>query len=237
MVWQRPLREWTFGLIRFPFTALRGVARALLNLPRLPALGQENEALRGQVLQQQLELAQLREGMRRLGQEASLRGVYASPQGVVADIISRSPNPTQHLVVLDRGTREGLTLQSVILDASGVVGRVVELHERPCLVELLTDPECRIAALVERWRETGLLVGQGTGWCKLVYLDSNSDIQEGDRIITAGLDGPFPKGLPLGIVSRVTRDEGLGTASALVVPFAQLKRIEEVLCLPAQRTP
>ncbi len=236
-VWQEPVRRWTLTAIRLPFMALKGALRALVTLPRLPALEREHAALRRQLLQQQLELAQLREGVRRVGREAELRGLYPGEQGVVADIIARSPNPTQHVIVLDRGADDGVTLQSIILDASGVVGRVVELHGRTAVVQLLTDPDCRIAALVERSRETGLLAGQGTGSCRLIYMNSDSDVQEGDRVVTAGLGGPFPKGLPLGVVGRVTRDQHLGTAWAVVRPTAQLPRIEEVLCLPAHATP
>jgi rod shape-determining protein MreC len=97
---------------------------------------------------------------------------------------------------------------------------------------LLTDPDSRVAGLVDRSRETGLLVGRAGGRCEFMYLDVDADIQDGDRIVTAGLGGPFPKGLFLGRVARVVRDELTGSARASVVPAARLGRLEEVLCLP-----
>jgi rod shape-determining protein MreC len=77
------------------------------------------------------------------------------------------------------------------------------------------------------------LIGQGHGFCEFTYLDVDSDIQEGDRIVTAGLGGSFPKGLLLGAVVKIVRDEQSGSAHALVKPAASLGRLEEVLCLPA----
>ena len=90
-----------------------------------------------------------------------------------------------------------------------------------------------MAALVERSRETGLVVGRGSGVCELIYLDQDADVQEGDRILTAGLGGTFPKGLVLGTVTRVVRDETSGSARAIVAPAAHLSRLEEVLCIPS----
>ena len=119
----------------------------------------------------------------------------------------------------------------MIVDETGVIGRVVDVQPATCLVMLLTDPDSRVAALVERSRETGLLVGQGSGRCAFTYVAADADLREGDRIVTAGLGGPFPKGLLLGTVAHLTRDELSGSATASVIPAARLNRLEEVLCL------
>ena len=70
----------------------------------------------------------------------------------------------------------------------------------------------------------------------MLYLDSNSNITEGDEIYTAGLGGPFPKGLLLGKVISVHRDEFLGTSRAVVRPAADMQRIEEVYCFAPANT-
>jgi rod shape-determining protein MreC len=108
---------------------------------------------------------------------------------------------------------------------------VIELHPATSLVLLLTDPESRVGGIVERSRETGLLVGKSRSQCEFIYLDVQADIQAGDRILTAGLGGPFPKGLLLGVVAEVIRDEVTGSARAIVNPSARLGKLEEVLCL------
>jgi rod shape-determining protein MreC len=207
----------------------------LITLPRLPSLAPENTELRAELMQRQVENAQLREALPPAEQaEALLAATPSQRRGIVARVIGRSTIPTQQTVLLDHGERHGLTVESVTLDASGLIGRVTELHPTTALVTLLTDPDSRIAGLVERSRETGLLVGRGRGRCEFIYLDAEAEIEEGDRIVTAGLGGPFPKGVLLGTVVRVVRDEQVGAAWASVEPAARLGRMEEVLCLPSK---
>ena len=227
-----PLRYLALLILRLPFTLVKGTVQVLITLPRLPGLTSENAALRDELVQRQVEANQLREVLRRSEQGQTLLGLIPSRQGLIASVIGRSTVPLQQTVLLDRGEYHGLSLDAVIVDASGLIGRAVEVHPATCLVLLLTDPESRVAGLVERSRETGLLVGKGWGQCEFIYLDADADIQEGDRVVTAGLGGPFPKGLLLGSVARVDRDELTGSASAVVTPAARLSRLEEVLCLP-----
>jgi len=222
-------------VLRFPFTFTTATVRVLLLLPHLPALQRQHDRLQAALIDREREIAKLRESLRQALQEQAIRQVVSATNGVTADVIGRSLIPTQHTVVLDRGERHGLSLDSVIMDAHGVIGRVAELQPVTCLVMLLTDPDSRIAGLVERSREAGLLVGSGAGQCSFVYLDADADIQAGDRIVTAGLGGPFSKGLPLGTVTRVFRDEQAGTTSASVLPAARPGRLEHVLCLPPSR--
>ena len=226
-----PLRRAALTALRLPLTAARTLLAILVALPRLPSLTQENASLRSAVIARELENTQLREELRQARQASALHGV-SSGRGVVAGVIGRSTIPTQHTVLLDQGAEGGLTLDTVIVDASGLIGRVMEVHPATALVMLLTDPDSRVAGLVERSRETGLVVGRGGGQCELIYLDVQADLQEGDRVVTAGLGGPFPKGLLLGTVVRVFRDEESGTARASVKPAAALSRLEDVLCLP-----
>jgi rod shape-determining protein MreC len=206
--------------------------QTILLLPRLPSLRAENARLRAELSRDQLEIAQLREQVRHDGRREALVKSAPAASGVVASVIARATVPTPQAVLLDKGQRDGLTLDTVILDGAGVIGRVAELQPMSALVLLLTDPETRVAALIERSRETGLLVGRGRGRCELIYLDADADVQEGDRVMTAGLKGSFPKGLLLGSVARVVRDETAGVSSAWVSPAARLGRLEEVLCLP-----
>ena len=182
----------------------------------------------------QLEAQRLRDAVRQAERSEALRQLAPPSQGLVASVVARSIIPTQQTVLLDQGSRHGVTRDSVIVSAEGVVGRVIELHPASCLVMLLTDPDSRVAALVERSRETGVLVGRGLATCELIYLDVDAELAEGDRVLTAGLGGAFPKGLLLGTVVRVMRDARAGTSTAWVRPAARLSRLEEVLCLTAQ---
>ena len=232
LIVHRPYRYAALTVLRLPFTVVKGGVGILVALPQLPTLSRENAALRSELMQRQLESAQLREALRQSQQAQTLLSAVHATESQVAAVIGRSTLPTQQLVLLDRGSHQGLTREGIIVDATGVIGRIIEVHPATSLVMLLTDPESRVAAIVERSRETGLLVGQGQGRGEFIYLDVHADIEEGDRVVTAGLGGPFPKGLLLGTVVKVMRDEQSGAASAWVSPAARLGRLEEVLCLP-----
>ena len=230
LVLHEPVRRSTLAVLRFPFAVATTGVQILVNVPRIPSLTRENASLRAELLQRQLALARLQE-MARHDEQA--KALSATPSaGVMADVIGRSMIPTQQTLLLNRGQRQGLALGAAVVHVSGVVGRITELHPTTALITLLTDPESRVAGLIERSRETGLLVGEGRGACTFLYLDADADIKEGDEIVTAGLGGPFPKGLLLGTVARVVKDEGAGTVWATVRPAARLGQVEEVLCLP-----
>jgi len=230
-IFQEPVRRSTLAFLRFPFALVKAAVSLIVVLPRLPSLTTDNNRLRAELIQSRADAARLREDLRHVRQSHAL--LEAAPvNGVVASVLSRSTIPTQHTVLLDHGTRHGVGLNSAVIDAEGVIGRVTELHPATCLVTLVTDADSRIAGLVERSRESGLLVGRGHGQCEFIYLDLHADIEVEDRILTAGFGGPLPKGLPLGTVTRVERDEASGTTRAIVRPAAHVGRLEEVVCLP-----
>lgn len=226
-------RTGLFAVLIAPLSLVHAAARVLMNLPLLPTLASEHADLRRRLMDQQLDYAQLVEMTRAQRKAQVLLTLTPTRPGIIAGVIGRSIVPTQHTILLNRGAQHGLTLDSVIVDEEGVIGRVVELQPGTCLVMLLTDPDSRVAGLVERSRESGLLVGIAAGRASFIYLEADADIQEGDRIVTADLGGPFPKGLLLGTVTRVARDELSGSATATVAPAARLGRLEEVLCLPS----
>jgi rod shape-determining protein MreC len=229
-VLQEPLRRSTLTVLRFPFTLIKAAVSLVITIPRLPSLAENYKTLRVEWIRQRAETARLREELRHFRESQALLQT-ASSQEIVATILSRSTIPTEQTVLLDKGMLQGVALETAVIDADGVVGRVTELHTTTSLVTLLTDPDSRIAGLVERSRESGLLVGRGHGHCEFIYLEAHADIEAQDRILTAGFGGPLPKGLLLGTVTHVVRDEAAGTARAVVRPAAHLGRLEEVLCV------
>ena len=228
-----PMRRQALMILRWPLTVTKGAVHALWLLPRLPSLTEDNSRLQAALMQREVEIAQWREQVRHDQHLRALSAAAGEVRGLVATVIGRSIVPTQQTALIDKGQRDGLALESAIVDASGVIGRLVEVHPTTALVILLTDADSRVAAMVERSRELGMLVGRPSGSCELIYLDVHADVQKDDRVITAGLGGSFPKGLLLGTVRDVVRDEVSGSARASVEPAARFSRLEEVLCLSA----
>ena len=227
----RPLRRTAYRILRWPLTLAETALSAVVWLPDVPALSRQQTEFRTAFAAQHVELIRLRDTVRQLTRANELKGQAPSAVGPVAAVIGRTIIPTQHVIILNRGARQGVTLQSLWLDVDGVVGRTIEAQPTTSLVMLLTDPDSRVAAMVERSRESGLLIGTGGSWCQLVYLDLEADVAVGDRVVTAGLGSVFPKGLTLGTVTKVVRRESESTTLAWVKPAVRLNRLEDIICL------
>jgi rod shape-determining protein MreC len=115
----------------------------------------------------------------------------------------------------------------------GLLGRVVSVTARTAKVLLLTDPNSGVDVLVQRTRARGIVSGSLESGTILKYVKRTEDIQEGDRLITSGVDGVFPKGLWVGTVVKV-RKQSLGLFQHVeVLPAVNFARAEEVLVVSA----
>jgi len=232
VVANRPLRRITLTIVRLPWTTIESAAQVAMRLPQLPGLAHENESLRIELAKRQVELSEAREALRRFSRLEQLEKDLGQAPSLVVSVIGRTLVPTQHVIMLDKGIKQGVKNGSVLVDARGLVGRVTESHPSASTAMLVTDPNSRIACLLERSRELGLLVGTGGSLCELIYLDIDADVEVNDLIVTAGLGGSLRKGLVVGTVARVIRNQEDGTTSAWVRPSANLRRLEELVCLP-----
>lgn len=234
----RPLRVVTFTILRAPLVVAQQAIGVFVSLPQLPTFRHEHARLQTELAARQLELAHLREALRRFTKTRALTeavqqaGLSLPARTVVVSVLARPLSPMDHTIVLDRGTQQGLALDGIVLDAQGVVGRVLQVFPRTSVAMLLTDPNSRIACLVERSREHGLLVGSGQRLAQVAYLDLDADVVAGDQVVTSGPGGMFPKGLPLGVVASVTRDERRARLNVSVRPAARLSQVEHLLYVP-----
>lgn len=187
--------------------------------------------LRAQLTARELELSRAQEALHRLTVSHELSQRYGSRPGLAVSVIGRDLLPTEHVLLLNRGARHGVQVDGVLVDAQGLVGRIIEVQPTTSVAMLLTDPDSRVAALIERSRELGLVVGRGGSSCRLLHLDADADIAVDDRVITAGVGGPFPQGLAIGTVVKVLRDERAAETVAWVRPAVKAGRLEELWCL------
>lgn len=191
----------------------------------------DNERLRQQIAtleQHSVRLTELEEENRRL---TGLLGFRARIDGVAysARVIGRDPLPWMRTLTLDRGERDGVRRGMAVLAPEGVVGQITQVSHTASRVLVLTDSNSGIDALVQRSRARGIVQGGVDAGCSMKYLRRAEDVSVGDRIITSGLDGIFPKGVVIGSVVEVElRDRGLLQA-AVIQPSAPLDQLEEVL--------
>jgi rod shape-determining protein MreC len=122
----------------------------------------------------------------------------------LANVIMRDPANWWRTVQIDLGSRDGLRENLPVLTAAGLVGRVSSVGLTRSQVILIGDPNCRVSALVENpARDTGVVSAGGlldTALVDLTYLSGNANLKPGQNVITSGLGGVFPKGIPIGQV-------------------------------------
>ncbi|MFQ5700675.1 MAG: rod shape-determining protein MreC [Acidobacteriota bacterium] len=189
-------------------------------------------ALRTEVARLSLRLSEL-DGARlqnaRLRSLLDLKEAIAAPS-VAATVIGNESVGLSRTIIVDRGSEDGIRPNMPVVATEGTVGRVWIVASHTAKVQLITDSDAGTAVLVQRTRVQGILLGRGSDSCSMEYVSRLDDVQEGDLIVTNGLDGIYPKGLPIGPVRRV--GEGPGVLWTIMVkPRVKFNRLEEVLIL------
>jgi rod shape-determining protein MreC len=149
---------------------------------------------------------------------------------VTAQVIGMESSPSSRTVTIDKGSDDGINKDMAVITAAGVVGKVHAFLPGTAKVILLTDPGSTLAVRVQRNREEGLLEGK-LARCALKYVSFYADIQEGDLLVTSGLDGIYPKGLPVARVVKVTKHEASAFQTVVAEPVVSFSRLEEALVL------
>jgi rod shape-determining protein MreC len=153
----------------------------------------------------------------------------------LANVVMRDPANWWRTIQIDLGSRDGIQTNQPVLVADGLVGRVSTVSYVSSQVVLIGDPNCRVSALVENTtHDMGVLTASGpldTSLVQLSYLESGANLKPGQNVVTSGLGGIFPKGIPIGkIVDAQTIEYGLAT-EARVKLNASLGALEQVWVL------
>jgi rod shape-determining protein MreC len=148
---------------------------------------------------------------------------------VAAAVVGRDATGLARTLTIDRGERDGVVKGAAVLAPAGVVGQVFLASAHAARVLLITDHNSGIDAVVQRTRARGIVEGTLTEGCGLKFVKRTEDLQTGDVVVTSGVDGIFPRGLPIGQLTSVDkRGQGL-FQYATVRPFVDFDRLVEVL--------
>lgn len=213
-------------------TASRGLGHAWKSYIWMHGLHEENMRLQEALRRLSLRDAALSQYE---AENRQLRALLAFKQSlpyeaVGARVVGRAPSFLSNVLYIDRGSDDGIRANTPVVLENGVLGRTVLVTRRHSQVQLITNADASLGALVERTRSPGVLSGSGTGMLDLNYISNTEQIEVDDLVVTSGLDGIYPKGLPIGKV--VESRKGKSVFRALrVEPFADLLRAEEVLVL------
>lgn len=160
---------------------------------------------------------------------------------VTAQVIARDPGTWTSVLVINRGSADGIAKDMVVVTAQGLVGNVVTVYNNAAKVQLILDPRSAVGCLVQRpeSRVAGIVEGSAynSNAPRMVNIARDADVIKGDKIVTSGFGGLYPKGLLVGEVVDIVNDEGGLLKYAVLKPAVDFDRLEEVLVIVRSREP
>jgi len=191
-----------------------------------------NAALEAEVQRLRSELVHHREAEpenRRLRRLLGMREEMV-PHAVAASVVTSNLNGKTRVVVVDRGTSHGVRVDGPVVAWGGAVGRVIAADAHRAKIRLLTDASSGVAGVVQRSRAQGMVLGGAEAALDLLYVPPYADVMHGDRVVTSGLDGIFPRGFGIGWVGSITAAPD-GSLTIHLEPALDYASLEEVLIL------
>lgn len=223
------LDNYLIDISRFP---LRLISSSYFSKGGRPApFLEENRQLKQKIKELNQRVVELEEAMQ---ENKRLRGLLSfKKQGytnIPAQVIGESSGNWRKVVIIDKGKRDGIRKDMAVVTKQGLVGRVTDPGLRSSRVMLIIDFNSKVAALVQRTRDQGIVQGNICS-CEMRYIDKDSDITKGDIVISSGRGEIYPKGLIIGKVDGLNKDINRLHLKAHILPAVNFHRLEEVLCL------
>lgn len=158
---------------------------------------------------------------------------------MAANVIARDPGNWTDTILINRGANDGLQKDMAVVTAEGLVGSVVAVFHTAAKVQLILDPRSSVGAIVQRAesRVAGIVEGGSNDKlsARMVNIPRDADIAEGDRIVTSGFGGVYPKGIVIGSVASIANDEGGLLKYAILKPAVDFQKLEEVAVIVKSR--
>ncbi len=199
----------------------------------LVGLHEENQALRRELERLRIQNADYREMLATHGRLQELLQFKKKTDWpmMAAQVIGWDPTGWFKSVIIDKGARDGLSVNMPVVDATGVVGRVVSVSPDYAKVLLIIDQNSSVDCMNQETRDQGVLKGVSPKLCMMDYVVKTSRMAPGDTIITSGMGRVFPKGLPVGEVISVSERPGALFKEVRVRPAVDFSKLEEVLII------
>jgi rod shape-determining protein MreC len=237
------LEALTFGVFaevqRAATSGLGSVRDVWQNYFALQETRQENQNLRAEVAQLRVGLQQeraLAEQSRMLQKLLDMK-TETPLKTTAAYVIAGGASPDFRTATIDKGSSDGLLPDMAVISPAGVVGRIILPTSRAAKVQLLIDRDAAAGAITERARAQGVVVGTGTS-LRFDHVPGTADIKVGDRVVTSGIEGIYPKGFEIGQIESIERRAGDFSAVIIrpAVEFASIEAVLVVLTPPATQS-
>ncbi|MBR1649182.1 MAG: rod shape-determining protein MreC [Alphaproteobacteria bacterium] len=156
---------------------------------------------------------------------SSLLNYRIPPQAefITAKVVAQEGSTFAHALTVYIGKDKRVAKGQIAISDKGVIGRVEEVGSNYAKIALINNINSKISVLIGKSRTRGMLVGQNEEWPRLILLPLDAEIAVGDKVITSGIGGVFPQGMPIGKVSSVKKD------AVMVKPSGNFSKIEYVM--------
>ncbi|MFZ5642287.1 MAG: rod shape-determining protein MreC [Bacillota bacterium] len=219
------------GLVSFPFMLINAAEENQLMKKRVAEL----EGTERQLNELKSENARLKKLLDFKNEVAPAVGFNVTG----AAVIGRDPGNWFGMITINKGAGDGIKPNMTVINEQGLVGRVTSVSHKTSEVLLITDPRSGATSLLQENRAPGMVEGVAShpGQVRMVHIPVGAEISSGQVVVTSGFGSLFPKGIPIGSVREYGREPSGLFNSAVVDPFVDFNRIEEVMVITGVTTP
>ena len=232
-VFSLPLKSSIFSLFFLPLEITSSFIADTKAVLTYKFILEENIRLKKEISRSKsdsLMVTELQLENERLKKFLSLKDNYQF-KTAAARVIARDPDNWSAGIIINKGSKQGITPGKLVINDEGLLGRIVEVSGDSSKIMLVNDPDSAVGAFIQRTREEGLVLGTLLGGLVMRYLDKDSDIIPGDIVLASGINQELPSGVLIGSIEAVKDDDqGLGKYCP-VKTAVNLKRIREVLVI------
>ena len=217
-------------------TSVKSVNDAWLRYVLLVGIEEDNKNLKNKINELKAALILYQDGYleaQRLRKLLDLRDDY-NYHFISARVIDREQAALSKTILINKGSVHGLKTGMPVIAPPGLIGRLVDVSWHVSKVLLFIDENSNVGAIVQRTRTQGVISGAGPRGLILKYISKTQDVKEGDVIVSSGMGGVFPKGLLIGQVSHVDRQDASLFLKINVTPFVDFSKLEEILILASE---
>ena len=201
---------------------------------RFRSIARENDDLRKENQKLMSENLRLRNLLAEREHLRNLLHVKATAKGakmVAASVIGRNFDFWFDAVLIDRGSSDGVASRSLVVDGTGVVGRVVEVQSHQSWVQLATNSDFAVGVVSATSRTQGVVVGRDISSMEMEFVPSASALKVGEDLFTSGVSPDSPPGYLVGEVSKIVTEPGKFTVQVAVKPAVPFAALSEVFVL------
>jgi rod shape-determining protein MreC len=222
--------------IQYTFNAaFSGMGDFAHNVLTLWGASEENRVLKSEVAELQArvnmtkDLASENDGLKK-----DLGFKLGNPYGfklLPAMIISRSPSNWFESVLINKGSADEVSVDQAVVCSEGIVGRISEVGRFYSKVMLVTDPGSSMGVMIKRSKELGVAVGGAMSYLQIKYLQVSASLEVGEEVLTSGVGGVFPKGIPVGVISKTSARDYDIFRYVEIKPLVQFSKLDRVFVI------